>query len=215
MKRRFVDISARAYGVLLRGYPLAYRRRFAGEMGQVFGLLCREAYTRRGSWGVVCLWLPVLRDWAAAVTYQWLVQLLGKRRNSMSDALDRQLGDLVWSISTGLRAGYNLKEVFQAMTAEAPEPAASACKRLLAELEQGKDYAAALAAWKQSVSSPRLARIIDVMAAHLQAGGNLADQLDPLGEELLREVGSDPAFYPAMRREAHQLGAKVPERAGE
>jgi hypothetical protein len=41
---------------------------------------------------------------------------------------------------------------------------------------------------------------------------NLPDILDRLSEELLREYGSDPAFYIPMRREAEQLEAKLPER---
>lgn len=131
----------------------------------------------------------------------------------MNAALDRQLGDLIWSISCGMRAGYSVREVFQALAAEAPEPAASAARRLLAALESGVSFEAALRDWKDALPSPALARLADLLALHHQAGGNLADLIDPLGEELLRDLGSDPAFYAPMRRQAQALGAEVPARA--
>lgn len=134
----------------------------------------------------------------------------------MYAGLDQQLGDLTWSIATGLRAGYSLRQVFEALAAEAPEPAASACKRLLAELDQGLDFNAALASWQRAIPSAALARLAGVLQqpAHSAAqSGSLPNSLDPLSEDLLRECGSDPAFYAPMRREAEQLGAKVPERA--
>ncbi len=134
----------------------------------------------------------------------------------MYAGLDRQLGDLVWSIATGLRAGYSLRQVFEALAAEAPEPAASACKRLLAELDQGLEFSAALASWQRAIPSAALARLVEVLKQPAQSArqsGSLADLLDPLSEDLLRDCGSDPAFYAAMRQEAEQLGAKVPERA--
>jgi hypothetical protein len=127
----------------------------------------------------------------------------------MSVDLDRQLADLTWSIATGLRAGYSLRQVFEALAAEAPEPCASACQSFLAELEKCPEGNTALVNWQQAASSAGLARLVEVLT---QAGG-LPDQLDPLSDELLRECGSDPAFYPAMRRQAEQLGAKTPERA--
>ena len=133
----------------------------------------------------------------------------------MTEALDRQLGDMIWSISCGLRAGYSVRQVFEALVNEAPEPAASAARRFLEEINQSNDYAAALRAWKQAIASPSLARLADLMEQQRQTGGNLADQLDPLGEELLRECGSDPAFYPALRRQAQALGAATPQRAAQ
>lgn len=130
----------------------------------------------------------------------------------MYAGLDQQLADLTWSIATGLRAGYSLRQVFEALAVEAPEPAASACKCLLAELDQGVDQTTALANWQRAIPSAALARLAEVLKRPEQSG-SLADLLDPLSEDLLRACGSDPAFYAPMRREAEQLGAKVPERA--
>lgn len=210
-----VRFSTRSYERLLRGYPPGYRQRFTGEMGQVFRLLCRDRYRQDGPLGLVRLWLPVVWDWAWTAAGQWIRYLMFGRRYPVNAALDQQIGDMVWSIATGLRAGYNLREVFQALSAEAPEPAASACRLLLADLEKGLDLGAALAAWKRAFPSDPLARLADLLDHHRRDGGHLPDLLDPLEEALIGEYGSDPAYYPAMRREAGQLGANVPARAVE
>lgn len=210
---RLLAGSLRAYAGLLRMYPPAYRARFAPEMAQVFRGLCQDTCRRTGAPGLLRLWPAVLADqfWTAA--YQWLVNLLKERKTPMDTALERQLGDMIWSISCGIRAGYSVREVFTALAAEAPEPAAAAARRFLAALDSGADFTAALCAWKAASPSPALARLADLIGQHQQSGGNLADLIDPLGEELLREQGSDPAFYPAMRRQAAALGAAVPQRA--
>ena len=131
----------------------------------------------------------------------------------MNTGLDQQLGDLAWSIATGLRAAYDLHQVFQAMAAEAPEPAASACKRLLAELDKGLELTPALVNWQNAIPSVALSRLVEALKQPSEDDFALPDILEALSDDLLREFGSDPAFYPSMRREADQLGAKAPERA--
>jgi hypothetical protein len=46
-----------------------------------------------------------------------------------------------------------------------------------------------------------------------QIGGHLADMLEPLEGEFVQQSGSNTAFYPGMRREVEQIGARLPERA--
>ncbi len=133
----------------------------------------------------------------------------------MNEALDRQLGDMIWSISCGLRAAYSVRQVFEAVAAEAPEPAATAARRFLEAWEKSGSYESALGAWKEAIPSPALARLADLLEQQRQSGGNLADIIDPLGEELVRELGSDPAFYEPMRKQAKILGATVPDRVNQ
>ncbi len=128
-------------------------------------------------------------------------------------SLDNQVSDLAWCNTCGLRAGYNLRQVLGQLASTAPEPAAAACAQLSAALEQGQDLEAALGAWKKAYPSGALERLADRFARQPQPGGNLADALEALEQDLLRTSGSDPAFYPLMREEAAQLGAKVPDRA--
>ena len=128
-------------------------------------------------------------------------------------ALDRQMGDLVWCFYNGLRAGYSTPQVFDMLSREAPEPARGACKSLFEDLLQSVPMAEALEKWKQAYPSPLLAQVAEKMMEQQRAGGHLADLLVPLEAEFIRQAGSDPAFYEAMRTEAKRIGAKLPERA--
>ena len=129
-----------------------------------------------------------------------------------TNALERQLGDLTWCIATGLRAGYSLKQTFETLADQAPEPAAQVCQHLLADLEAGQDFEAALANLKQAFPSTALGRLVDVILKQRQTGGNLAELLDLFGDDLVSQAGSDPAFHAVMRQEAEALGATLPKR---
>ncbi len=133
----------------------------------------------------------------------------------MNDTLsfDRQLGDLVWSIATGLYAAYSLPQVIEAISINAPEPTASAFKHLHADLKSGLSLDQGLANLHKAIPSERLGQVIAVIQEQRKSGGNLADMLAPLIDGILEEFPSDGAFYPAMREEAKQLGARVPARA--
>jgi tight adherence protein B len=129
--------------------------------------------------------------------------------------LDRQLGDLVWMITTALRAGYSFPETIGQLAREAPEPAANACARLAASLNAGLPLDLALADWCQAIPSRYLGEVVAAVEQHQQAGGNLASQLEPVGERITARAGSDPAFWPAMRRLAESVRAPLPRRAVE
>ena len=120
---------------------------------------------------------------------------------------------MVWSITTGLHAAYNLVQVFEAISKEAPEPASSAAKQFLDEIGHGADEKTALNRMRQAFPSPHMDRLVNAILDLQKTGVNLGDALEPLSEEFLSECGSDPAFYEFMRAEARQLGAIVPERA--
>ena len=135
----------------------------------------------------------------------------------MSDttAFDRQAGDMVWSIVTGLYAGYSLPQVIEAIGIEAPEPTASAFRRLHADLDAGLTLEQGLANMLKAVPSKHLKQVVAVIEEQRKTGGNLAWLLAPLVDEILQQVPSDGSFYPAMRQEAKDLGAQLPERARE
>jgi Flp pilus assembly protein TadB len=183
-------------------------------MYQVFRMMCREAYAKDGAAGLVRLWFPAIWDLGRTAAYRWIVYLLSERGKMMDTSeLDRQIGDMTWCITTGLFAGYSFRQTIEAMAKEAPEPAASACKRLLADFEQGLSFETALANWKNAFPSNALARLVEVVLYHRQTGGNLGILLEPLSDDLVRQHGSDPAFHPAMREEAEILGRKdLPDR---
>jgi len=208
-------ISDRVYRKLLLAYPADFRQRYGPEMAQVFRTSCRASYHTYGAVGVLRLWLPTLWDWAWTAAHERFSSLF--RRSTMNAAVsfDRQVGDLVWSIVTGLRAAYSLPQVIEAIAINAPEPTASAFKRLDADLKAGLPLEQGLANLHKAVPSAHLGQVIAVIQAQRKTGGNLAELLEPLVDSILKQTASDGAFYPAMRQEAKILGAQVPERARE
>jgi hypothetical protein len=76
--------SERVYGMLLLVYPREFRRRYGGEMVQVFGDLCREAKRRGGALGMMMLWVRTVPDLTStaiversrAVSRRWLFALI-------------------------------------------------------------------------------------------------------------------------------------------
>ena len=59
---RIINISQRIFSFLLKLYPREHREEYASSMYQVFTDECRDAYSRKGVWGVVSLWLRVIPD---------------------------------------------------------------------------------------------------------------------------------------------------------
>lgn len=127
-------------------------------------------------------------------------------------AFDKQLTDLVWSMSTALRAGYSLDQIFEQLAAEAPEPTASSCGRVGDDLKRGLSINQALTNLRQTTSSHYLGDVVAVIEKQRKTGGNLAFMLAPVGEEILAKVGSDGAFFPTMRSLAQRVGATLPPR---
>jgi len=212
-RSRALLISDRVYRKLLVAYPSGFRQRYGPEMAQVFRTSCRTVYHASGSGGVARLWLPTLWDWAWTAARERYSSLFRRSGMNATIAFDRQMGDLVWSIVTGLRAAYSLPQVIEVMALNAPEPTASALKRLDADLKAGISLEDGLARLHKAIPSQHLAQVIAVIQEQRQTGGNLGDLLEPLVDEILKTASSDGAFYPAMRQEAEQLGAQVPERA--
>ena len=60
--QRVLVASDRIYHLLLRAYPASFRRRYGGDMAQVFRDCCRDAYRHNGALGVIWLWAPTLFD---------------------------------------------------------------------------------------------------------------------------------------------------------
>jgi tight adherence protein B len=130
-------------------------------------------------------------------------------------SLDRQLSDFVYTLAVALRSEYSLRQVLDAMSGRAPEPTASACKGWVADLEAGCTYDEAFANMQEAWPSPYLAQIVETIVKNQQTGGNLAEQLDLVSEQIYQAVGTDEAFYPEMRRLANAVGGPLLDRARE
>jgi len=130
-------------------------------------------------------------------------------------SFDRQLADLIWIMTTSLRAGYSIRQVFEQLASEAPEPAASACAQVVADLNRGLSLNQALTTWQQAIQSIYLGDVVTAILNQQQTEDNLPAVLEPMGEVILGKVGTDTAFLPVMRRLAQCVGASLPQRAQE
>lgn len=59
---RTVDISVRAYRVLLHAYPREMRDAYGDEMARCFRDLCHQDLGERGGWGLAALWVRTLPE---------------------------------------------------------------------------------------------------------------------------------------------------------
>jgi Flp pilus assembly protein TadB len=176
-------------------YPASFRRRFADEMALVFRDCCRDAYRQRGVWGIVLLLPPTLIDVARSAFRQRFLMLLKTllRGNPMVDipAFDSQLGNAVTAMSLLRRAGYSVKQCFEQIAAQAPEPLASIFKSFLDDLSIGQATPEALDALLKRAPSDHLRAVINTMNEQRQTGGNLAVMLEPFGPSIRNTAGSD------------------------
>ncbi len=72
-------VSSHIYSLLLRACPAAYRQAYGPPMLQAFCDLAREAYRRRGAWGVLALWARILPDTSTTVVAEHIVALKEQR----------------------------------------------------------------------------------------------------------------------------------------
>jgi hypothetical protein len=213
MNTPLLSFLERSYRGLLRAYPPSFRQRFGEEMVQVFRTSSHAIYRQEGKFNLTQFWLSTLWDWALTVPREQISSIFGGDAMIETNAFDRQLGDAVWMLMTGLFAGYSLKQTLQALAKETPEPVASAFRQLSSELEAGLPLDEACEKLKKAIPSAHLAEVLQVIQQQQKMGGNLAWMLKPVGEKILEQAGSDPALYQAMRVQAKELGAQVPERA--
>jgi len=130
-----------------------------------------------------------------------------------STKFDKQLADLVWMMTTLLRGGHSLRQIFDALATEIPEPSASSCAQINDDLKRELPIDQVLTNWLQATSSKHLHEVVATIQRQQQMGGNLAFMLEPVGEAILAQAGSDGALFPAMRKIAQQEAAILPSRA--
>lgn len=64
---RLLKLSERVYSALLHLYPSDFYTEYGSHMAQVFRDICRDAYQRRGGWGLITWWWAALYDFLRTV----------------------------------------------------------------------------------------------------------------------------------------------------
>jgi len=72
--RRPLEVSARIYRMLLWAYPASFRRQYADEMADLFRDMAEAAVERRGTAGLIALWLRLVPDVVFTVVAQQLAE---------------------------------------------------------------------------------------------------------------------------------------------
>lgn len=97
---------------------------------------------------------------------------------------DTQVPLMLRVMENALRSGYNLKQTFEIVAADLPDPAQSEVRLLLADLNANLPFPEALNAWLNRLPSRDLNLLMGTLRAQFEQGGNLADRLQALGQTL-------------------------------
>jgi len=139
---RWLMVSQKVYGWLLRAYPPTHREEYGFAMAQLFRDQCRDAWNESQGWGVAKLWLRVLPDLVKTSIIERLAAL--NKRKSMSDKITtliqpRRVFSRVFVVVFLLVLGYSIVVAFLL-----PETYASTAR---IKVEQDVDISAKLSAY--------------------------------------------------------------------
>jgi tight adherence protein B len=109
-----------------------------------------------------------------------IARRIAKRRYAFAEQLD----DTLQLLASGLRAGHSLPAALDAVAAEAESPTAEEFARLLNKNRIGYDLAQAIEECAERMDCDDLAWTAQAVAIHREAGGNLGEVLDHVGETI-------------------------------
>ena len=108
---------------------------------------------------------------------------------------DCQLGESVHMIVLMLRVGYPLKMIFENLSSSLPQPIADTFNILATSTYTEMDVIAELETINQQAPSVHLRDVATAFWHHHNQGGNLADWLEPVAAEIIKQAGVDPQVH--------------------
>jgi len=117
----------------------------------------------------------VLAGAAALAAFHLGLSLKIRKRRA---AFSAQLGDTLQLIGGGIRAGYGLMQSIDSVANEAVPPTCEEFRRLVAEVNLGRDTMESLHAMARRVESEDFEWVVEAIEIHREVGGDLADILD-------------------------------------
>jgi len=108
----------------------------------------------------------------------------GKRKA----ALDAQIPDMVWLISSALKSGYSFLRALQVVTREMAEPISSVAKKVVDECQFGVPMEDALQRMADRIRSYDLGLVVTAVVIQSQVGGSLAQVLDSIAETIKERI---------------------------
>ncbi|MCC7449415.1 MAG: type II secretion system F family protein [Anaerolineae bacterium] len=103
-------------------------------------------------------------------------------------AFEQQLPDILGLWVNSLRSGYSVMQALEAISREAPNPAAAEIKRVVTEVQLGIPMEEALANLLRRMPSDDLDLIITAVNIQREVGGNLAEILEVIGHTIRERI---------------------------
>ncbi len=103
-------------------------------------------------------------------------------------ALDAQIPDMVWLISSALKSGYSFLRALQVVTREMSEPISSVAKKVVDECQFGVPMEDALQRMADRIRSYDLGLVVTAVIIQSQVGGSLAQVLDSIAETIKERI---------------------------
>ncbi len=118
---------------------------------------------------------------AAPIMMRLLVSARARRRKT---AFADQLGDSLQLIAGSLQAGHGILQAIDAVASEDMPPASDEFRRLVAEVQLGRDFGEALQAMSHRVGGEDFQWVVDAIEIHREVGGDLAEILQTVAETI-------------------------------
>jgi tight adherence protein B len=106
--------------------------------------------------------------------------MAGRRKKAFADQLD----DSLQLMASSLRAGQSLMQALAAVARDTEEPTAGEFTRIINEARVGRDLGSALSETAARMDSEDFAWVSQAIAINREAGGNLAEVLDRVGQTI-------------------------------
>lgn len=110
--------------------------------------------------------------------------LLSSRTKKRRAALERQLPDFLQQVTSGLRAGYGVMQAIDAASREVDAPMSEELRRLVAEVQLGRDASDSLQAMAERIGGQDVEWVVQAVEINREVGGDLVEVLDAVAETI-------------------------------
>jgi tight adherence protein B len=97
-------------------------------------------------------------------------------------AFDKQIPLFIRNFEVALRTGYNVKQAFEMIAKDMPDPASSEAQWVINQWNDGKKFTQISEIWLMRTPSHDLDLVIAAMRVQQEVEGNLADTLQLLAQ---------------------------------
>jgi len=125
----------------------------------------------------------------AAIAFAGLVLLgarllLGSRAKGRRNDLEEQLPEFLQQVTSSLRAGYGVMQAIDAVSREMEAPMSDELRRLVTEVQLGRDFGESLDAMARRVGGTDFSWVVQAIEINRDVGGELVEVLEAVGDTI-------------------------------